>query len=257
MKKTIEASLKRYAQELGPHFPLNCGNLAVAAQYALPLKIIQRYLKRDDTLLDWGCGSGHFSYLLMQEKFRVRSYAFSPADPFDIVRERAKARLNKTWQLTITDNPDPVRIPFKETSCDGVLSLGVLEHVRESGGTESGSLKEIYRLLKPGGYFFCFHFPNRYSWIEYAARTLNRLHIKKFYHHHLYTKKEILALIAESGFTVKETGLYNLLPRRMLSAAPQKLAWSSSFLSAYEGVEKLLSLIIGGLSQNYYFVLQK
>jgi cyclopropane fatty-acyl-phospholipid synthase-like methyltransferase len=253
MKNDMATILQQYAQKLGPYFPSNCGNLLVAAQYALPLQIVFKYLKPKSTLLDWGCGGGHFSYLLMQESYHVHSYSYSTGDDLATVKQH----LNKEWELSQSEGLDPITLPYKNQSYEGVISLGVLEHVRETGGDERGSLQEIYRILKPGGYFCCFHFPNRYSWIEMLSRALNRAKINKFCHSHLYTKRDILDLVGSTSFHLKEMGKYNLFPRNMLRLLPKKLAYNHGFLATYNAMEKFCALFFARFSQNYYFVLQK
>jgi len=42
---------------------------------------------------------------------------------------------------------------------DAVVSVGVLEHVKETGGSEIGSLREIFRILKLNGYLSVTTFP--------------------------------------------------------------------------------------------------
>ena len=251
--KDIARSLDNYSQALGSDYPFQCGNLLVASQYALPLHILGKYLKPTSTLLDWGCGAGHFSYLLMQENYDVHSYAYSP-EKLSAVKKKARLNLRKKWRVFPAD--DPILLPFKENAYDGVISLGVLEHVRESGGNELASLSEIYRILKPGGIFCCFHFPNRTSWIEAASRTLNKFNIPKYYHPFLYNKEDILKLVSSTPFLLQEIGLYNLFPRSSLRRLPQMMATPST-LSAYTTVEKLASLLLRHFSQNFYFVLQK
>lgn len=237
---------------MGPYFPFNCGNLLVASQYALPLRIILKYCKPTTTILDWGCGEGHFSYLLMQQNYQVHSYSYSESD-LTVVREKAKT----SWRLFQSECQDPVSLPFQDQSYDAVISLGVLEHVRESGGNEEGSLKEIYRLLKPGGYFCCFHFPNRYSWIEALSRGAQRLGVNKYCHPNLYREKEILELIRTTPFHLVEMKKYQLLPRRILRLVPKRLAWGPTPLYIYNALEKLFALCFSPFSQNYYFVLRK
>src|SRR5262249_16221584 len=158
--------------------------------------VVSKYLKASQTVLDWGCGGGHFSYLLMQQNYDVYSYAYSNQDNYQIIKMKIAKEFNKNWNWVLSDGLDPIKVQFKNQFYAGIISVGVLEDVQETGGDEKESLKEMWRLLKPGGFFFCFHFPNRYSWIEAAARTLRRFHIDKFCHSHLYSRQNILDLIS-------------------------------------------------------------
>jgi ubiquinone/menaquinone biosynthesis C-methylase UbiE len=248
------SSLYHYAKGLGDHFPLNCGNPLVAGQYALPLEMVLKYLKPPSALLDWGCGGGHFSYLLMQERYTLHAYAHPHAPDLSVVQKAAE---RNTWNFSHSHSQDPIGLPFAAHTFEGVISLGVLEHVKESGGDEKSSLQELYRILKPGGYFLCFHFPNRYSWIEAASRALRKMKIDKFCHSSLYTKKKICDLLHATPFRLIEIGKYNLFPRRMLHLLPEKLGWNPLFFHSYRAVEKILFPILGLFAQNYYFVVQK
>ena len=60
---------------------------------------------------------------------------------------------------------DGARLPFEESSFDIALSDYVLEHVQ----FPDPFLKEVYRVLKPGGSFF-FRTPNRYHYVSLVAQ---------------------------------------------------------------------------------------
>ncbi len=248
-------TLREYSNELKEDFPLHCGNLSVAAQYLLPLRMIQKYTDpQETTILDWGCGEGHFSYLLMRQKYDVHAYAYEVENVLK-VQEKAKSSPNQDWKVKKSDFSDSVTLPYTDQFFDAVISMGVLEHVRETGGSEGGSLSEIHRILKVGGCFFCFHFPNKYSWIEAVCRQLKSCGSSIFAHQYLYTKQDVLKLVEGTTFTMKEIGLYNLLPRRMLHKFSVMDTRGGLYL--YGMVEKMLSIFFKNLSQNYYFILQK
>jgi len=77
--------------------------------------------------------------------------------------------------------------------------VGVLEHVRETGGSEVGSLREILRILKLDGVFVCYHLPNQFSLIEFIASLLSNK-----YHKYRYTRQSIETLCQQSGFELLE-----------------------------------------------------
>jgi len=54
-----------------------------------------------------------------------------------------------------------------------VMGSGVLEHVPN----DSESLKELYRIIRPGGYFIMTMLPNQYSYTEWLNRRLRNPHI--------------------------------------------------------------------------------
>lgn len=90
---------------------------------------------------------------------------------------------------------------------DVVLSVGVLEHV----DNDLESLKEINRILKLGGLFFCFNLPYVFSW------TQNLAHIKgNYYHDRLYSKFRVYELLGNTSFELLDMWHRQLLPKNSL-----------------------------------------
>jgi SAM-dependent methyltransferase len=100
-------------------------------------------------------------------------------------------------------------------SFEAVFSVGVLEHVREFEGDEAGSLREIRRVLRPGGHFVCYHFPNQHSRVERVNGSAGR-------HAHLYryTGDDVRRLCAESGLELVRLRRYAALPRNVFGRLP-------------------------------------
>lgn len=107
---------------------------------------------------------------------------------------------------------DGTRLPFKENSFDIAFSDYVLEHVE----FPEPFLKEVYRVLKPGGSFF-FRTPNRYHYVSLIAQCTphwihellanrarglpNDAHEPYPTFHRLNTQKEIQTLANKVGFS--------------------------------------------------------
>ncbi len=254
-------SLLDCTQALKSFVPKNSGNLLVAGQYETPLRVLSKYFpgkRAGEKALDWGCGEGHFSYHLMDKGFDAYAYAYGSGNHLDSIKQFLERKFQNEWHLTQSSTQDPISLPYPDESFEAVFSVGVLEHVRETGGNELGSLKEIYRILKPGGMVFVYHFPNRYSLIDASCRLLNQLHLaKKYAHPFLYTKKNIENFVEQTDFKLLESGLYNLLPRQMLRSLPDVLGNSPLSLHAYNLLEKSLEVLLKPFAQNYYFVAKK
>ena len=148
---------------------------------------------------------------------------------------------------------EPTLLPFKNSSFDCVVSVGVLEHVHEFGGNEGGSMKEIARILKNKGLFICYHLPNRYSAIEYLGKWLTN----KFHHQYRFTFSDIKKLTAATGFILLEKGRYGFLPRNSLGRLPKRLAYSKALANFWDILDNILSLIFSPFCQNYFFVVRK
>lgn len=227
--------------------PVQIASLISVHQYLTLYKLFQRYVPKGSKVLDWGTGIGHFSYFLCRSGYKATGFSI------------LEGLIFKSW---IKDYPykfvhqsakEPVKLPFKRDSFEGVASVGVLEHVQEFGGNEIASLNEIKRILKPGGFFICYHCPNRLSWIEYLGKIIT----KKFHHNFRYTKAEINMLNLKTGFQLLEVGKYGILPRNSLGRLPNRLAYSEIFARFYDILDHLLSFIFAPFCQNYYFIAKK
>lgn len=222
---------------------------ACAQQYRLPYTLTQGYLSAPARVLDWGCGNGHFSYFLQTIGHKVDCYAFGDPAPV-VVHLQSKPQAPVVF--TGGTEFDPVRIPFPDQSIDAVFSVGVLEHVREVGSDEKASLREINRILGAGGLFFCFHLPNRFSWIEALTTVVRSRH----HHTYKYTRSQIAALLDHAGFEPLVIRRYNAFPRNIFSSLP----WSRKsrlVAHAVDALDSLFTLLLNPLCQNYGIVARK
>ena len=112
-------------------------NLLTAGRYEALFALAQKYLMPGHRVLDWGCGNGHFAYFLAD--FGLRPNIFSLDDPPPLL---SRLRSNG-YEFAKGEKSDPVNLPYPDGFFDRVVSIGVLEHVREFGGSEEASLMEI------------------------------------------------------------------------------------------------------------------
>ncbi|HEX4440782.1 MAG TPA: class I SAM-dependent methyltransferase [Thermoanaerobaculia bacterium] len=225
-------------------------SLVTAHQYRLPWALTASLLgDRAATVLDWGCGDGHFSYFLLRAGHSVVSYSLQ--HPPKVLRQLPPelARRSTYVQGRIDE---PTRLPFPDSEFDAVASVGVLEHVRETGGSEDGSLREIRRVLKSGGRFLCFHLPNRHSAVEWTARAVRRNH-----HAYRYSDPEIRGLVEAAGLEVEDAGAYAFLPRNMLSRLPRALRDSPRLARILDASDDGLAWLARTFCQNRFVVARR
>lgn len=244
MSDDVIAELQRRAQS-DPRLP-QFKAIASAHQYRRLHALTQRLLRPGAEVLDWGAGNGHFSTFLVRAGYRATGYSF---EPFDFV-EALGAR---DYVAVSGDPASPVRLPFADASFDAVVSCGVLEHVREFGGTETGSIAEIARVLRPGGLFLCYHFPNARSWIE----LLSRLTPGKYAHQYRFTAADIRTLARGAGLRIEELGRYQVIPRNLWGHLPRALRDSRVLARGVDGLESVVATIARPIAQNWYFVARK
>lgn len=217
--------------------------LASSHQYLHLYRLVRRHVPPGSRVLDWGAGNGHFSYFLQRASYKATGFSFQP-DTFRTFLP------NPDYEFFAGNESEPTVLPFGNGSFDAVASVGVLEHVRETGGSEQGSLDEIRRVLRPGGLFVCYHFPNATSWIDLAARTVPGKH----FHIHRYRQLDIRRLTQAAGLELLEWRRYGILPRNMWHRAPRSLRRSRLVARAWDALDVLLAAPLGPLCQNYCFV---
>lgn len=215
-------------------------------QYKFLYRSLRKYVPQGAEVLDWGVGNGHFSYFLVRSGYKAFGFSL---DGFPIGVELADAR----YRFVKGGEEDPTRLPFKDNSFACVSSVGVLEHVRQTGGNEEASLMEIVRILKPGGVFICCHLPNRYSFVEAVARFFPRKH----HHPYRYVEKNIKSLVEKTKLQLLETKRYGFLPRNTWCYAPKFLKNLKASVIAWDILDTLLSYPFAFLCQNYIFVARK
>ena len=148
--------------------------------------------------LDWGAGYGQITWLLKNRGINATGYNIEEREHVDTIAELA--------QLPMVCHKDPVKLPFENGSFAGVSSCGVLEHVSDP----DGSLKEIHRILKPGGYFYLFMLPQKTSWVEKLSEWRGcSVHPVR------YTVAETEQLLRENGFVVEKLWKFNLVPKNL------------------------------------------
>ena len=115
---------------------------------------------------------------------------------------------------------EPVKLPFPDASFDAVLSLGVLEHVPDP----EGSIEEIHRVLLPGGRFYVYKLPNRFSYLERIAKLSGLSYHGEREHDTLWTVRSAGEALERHGFQVERARRANMLPLTLPGRAAEQLA---------------------------------
>jgi SAM-dependent methyltransferase len=217
-----------------------------AHQYCRLYSLVRTFIPPGCEVLDWGTGNGHFSYSLVRSGYATTGFSLNPCTFRSWLP-------SASYRFVQADRRDPVTLPFPPGSFDAVCSIGVLEHVRETGSQERASLREISRVLRTGGIFICYHLPNRHSAIDWLARRIPSKH----HHRYRFTASEIEGLTVAAGLDLLEVGRYGLLPRNSAGRLPKPLARSRSLAIAWDAVDAVLGRILGRFCQNYYCVARK
>lgn len=174
--------------------------------------IVSDELPQKSTILDWGCLYGQMGTLLEQD-FEVNYHDVFDAHGIDPLGVSLKKEISDPREA----------LPYQDNTFDAVLSCGVLEHISDYRGKSSNKnltydtflsdaqhpLGEIHRILKPGGFFFVYNFPNFYSYSE----NLNELRGHKS-HYVRFTKKRIQELF-QPHFEMVHIQRYGIVPNTL------------------------------------------
>lgn len=145
------------------------------------------FLPTSGRLLDWGCYHAPDSCLLktaFPNRFQISGC--------DFAESRHLARFHEYAGLEYRQLTDIVATPYDSGEFDAVIGSGVLEHV----AMDYESLKELHRILKPGGVLIITYLPNWLSWREWVHRVIR----KRDFHQRRYGLAEAQTLLKRAGF---------------------------------------------------------
>ena len=152
-------------------------------------------------ILDMGCGTGGMPHYIHDMNYIIGT------DISDVAIKQAKE--------TFKDNPqkmfkqmDAQNLTFRNEEFDIVFAKEVIEHLPDV----QKAIKEIYRVLKPGG-LFVLTSPNRGSLHLQVNKILGYKDFKCSYDHiKEYTYEETVKILEDAGFTIKSSKGIFLMP---------------------------------------------
>jgi SAM-dependent methyltransferase len=195
------------------------------AKYGLVKHLTRKLpLGKDAKILDLGCGTGINLKSLAGLGFAVGLDFFPEALSYCRKRSLQELVLSKGEFL-----------PFREQSFDLVTSLDTIEHCQEP----EKMLSEVFRSLKPGGYFLL---------TAPAHPLLFGAHDYALGHKVRFTRRSLRRLLEESGFKIEFCGNYFglVFPAALLLKLYQKKFGSKSETISYRlpfALNQLLLLI--------------
>lgn len=148
-------------------------------------------------LLEVGCGMGYDSLEFLKRGVRVTATDLTP----NAVKLTRRHFQIAGLQAEDVRTANALDLPFEEDTFDAVWANGVLH----ATGATARAIREVHRVLKPGGRAVISHFYRKPSWM-YVIHRLGRENIEFKEDdppvNEFYTEDEILAMFA--GFEVLE-----------------------------------------------------
>jgi ubiquinone/menaquinone biosynthesis C-methylase UbiE len=165
--------------------------------------------KKDEVLIDFGCGSGAFTYRLH------RAYPANPIAGMDISPDciRKAAELLPEGRFEVGDI---TASDYASNSVDVVTLFGVLHHFPDFGPL----VREVFRILKPGGRFFSYdpHMLNPPIWLYRSPRSPISSRIGVTDNELPITARKIHNIFAREGFEAHTRIISGVVPDYVESA---------------------------------------
>lgn len=160
------------------------------------LAVVSKYIKKDEVILDLGCGVQHYLLTRFRDKFKL---GFGLDYDIEDCQEVNLALINYKYQGNL---------PLKENFFDKVFLLAVLEHIETK---DIGTLFwELSRILKvKGRIIITTPTPQCKAVLEFIAFKLKLVAPEEVTDHkHYYVAKEICELAGASGLKVIYSKLF-------------------------------------------------
>ena len=119
--------------------PAKLGAQNLVSRRRFAIEMIEKRLSPGSKILDVGCGTGHLA-----AEFIRRGYQAWGTDLAEAMVQYARHHYDpERFQVA-----DIEQMPFPDNNFDGIVCLGVVEYL----ATDDAALREMWRVLKPGGY---------------------------------------------------------------------------------------------------------
>ncbi|SMP44647.1 class I SAM-dependent methyltransferase [Anoxynatronum buryatiense] len=143
------------ANEYDQWYTTPMGSLVDRVETDLAMKLFP--LQPGMQVLDAGCGTGNFSLKLAQQGVAVTGIDVS-TEMLAFAREKAKVA---DFEIPFVEM-DMYQLDYSDQTFDGVFSMAAFEFIREP----ERALKELFRVLKPGGFLLVGTINRESAWGE-------------------------------------------------------------------------------------------
>lgn len=150
----------------------------------------------ETVLLELGCARGDTALFFAP---RVRKVLALDGEPLaiELARRRAREQGVANVEFLLADARAFPEVPDGSVDCAGAFDF--LEHIQDN--VAEGMLREVARVLKPGGRFVAYT-PNREHWVE-RLKARNLILKQQPDHIAVRTPREIESLLGRAGFRIE------------------------------------------------------
>ena len=157
-------------------------------------------------LLEIGCGTGIHLLALAGEFEQAVGTDLSP----EMVRVASERLLHSPWPDKISVRVDPADelTTVADQAVDVVLCIGALEHMLERAAV----VRQVRRVLRPGGVFVCLTPNGSYWWYRFLAPLLRR-ETRHLSTDRFLTVGEVRGFVEAAGLTIESVEHWTFVPR--------------------------------------------
>lgn len=184
-------------------------------------KYFKKYLQSGDEIVDLGCGNGRLLEFLFQH-YLSNDFHYIGIDNSSGLLAHAQKKYPRAAFLP----GDQLSIPITDNSADLIMNIAAFHHL-PSHNLRLQALLEMKRIIKPGGFLIItvwnlwqskYLWQNFLAWLkfltslgDFAPNDLfipwknGKGEIKSHRYYHNFLPAELNALLAKTGFTIKES----------------------------------------------------
>ncbi len=160
-------------------------------------------IKSKGKVLDVGCGAGDYTIIIKKSVPKLKVYGV------DISKQAIK-RAKRDFPDINFSVAGAYKLPFSNNSFNAVVMKCVLEHLKDP----DKALKEVKRVLKPGGLFYSI---TPLEGEKYLLNSSRELSWKYQGHHQRFSKESILSLIENNSLRVEKHYFWGYLLCQIIS----------------------------------------
>jgi ubiquinone/menaquinone biosynthesis C-methylase UbiE len=171
-----------------PHHPQMARKIDAASSWqeiTRKMNLVKAYLRPDTIFLEIGPGDCQFSFEVAKSVKQVFAVDVSQ----EITKQTSPP---SNFELIISDG---CNVPIADQSVSVIYSNQLMEHLHPDDSFEQ--LKEIYRVLQPGGFYICVT-PNRLAGPHDVSKYFDS--VATGFHLQEYTHQELYDLFLKTGF---------------------------------------------------------
>ncbi len=207
-------------------------------QHGSPKKLLEYRLSlickllgscKKNSLLEVGCGTGIHLFELASDFNLVLGTDLSPIMIEKAIQHR-KHCANKD-KINLAVDPAEHLSTVSDNQISVVICIGAFEHMLDKAAV----LRQIYRVMEPGGVFVCLTPNGEYVWYRWIANWLG-FNVRHLSTDSFLTADQLLDLVQSAGYCRPEIDYWSFIPKGDVGICV------ATFLEVFDKIGKVLRI---------------